>query len=548
MNKKLYFRSFSIVLVLCMFVMLMGACTKKENDNKSSQSSSEAAAEQNNEKQLENDKPQKDDNIFAKYTPQEKTYEINYVPNATAPIDKEAPIVKYYEDLLNVKFNIIFLEPQKRAELLNLKFASGDVPDIFGGNLAQMYEFVRQDLLTEIPEEVLREYCPVHAKEYDKYPEQCWDLSCVEGKMYGIPNINGHNQFRMPIIWRTDWLENVGINTIPSTIEEAEAAFYKFRNEDPDGNGKKDTYALSKEGINAVFGAYGIIREQWIEKDGKLAPSVIQPETKQALELLAKWYKDELIDPEFITGENKGGYAYLTHSFISGRIGFTCMGYYYHWKSPLYEGDFFGQNAQEISISNPEAKYDFGPVLKGPNGIGYMKQNDLVAIYRVLGRNLREQPDKVGKILQMVNVFDGSPEGFITRYYGFKDKHYTVDTAGRIKGIEPYTDVKELCKIGGHVTFQLAILPQNMFIGYSGWDKWAVENGFDKDGKFNSLPVPLPSDHKYKTELNKLWDEVYVSIVTGDKPADYFDEFVKEYKNIGGDKLMQEANDWYLSK
>ncbi|MNW18704.1 hypothetical protein D3C71_2183690 [compost metagenome] len=49
----------------------------------------------------------------------------------------------------------------------------------------------------------------------------------------------------------------------------------------------------------------------------------IQPEMKEGLKLLAKWYKDGVIDPEFVTGENKGGYWATSHAFINNRVGVT---------------------------------------------------------------------------------------------------------------------------------------------------------------------------------------------------------------------------------
>ena len=58
---------------------------------------------------------------------------------------------------------------------------------------------------------------------------------------------------------------------------------------------------------------------------------------KEALTYLRKWYKDGVIDPEFVTGENKGGYKHLSHAFINGKIGMTSMGNYYHW---VQDGDY----------------------------------------------------------------------------------------------------------------------------------------------------------------------------------------------------------------
>ena len=39
-------------------------------------------------------------------------------------------------------------------------------------------------------------------------------------------------------------MEAVGATEAPNTLEEMEELLIKFRNEDPDGNGEKDTYAL----------------------------------------------------------------------------------------------------------------------------------------------------------------------------------------------------------------------------------------------------------------------------------------------------------------
>lgn len=52
---------------------------------------------------------------------------------------------------------------------------------------------------------------------------------------------------------------------------------------------------------------------------------------KQALEVLHKWYVDGVLDPEFVTGENEGGYWAITHKFLNNQIGYTNMGNFYHW-------------------------------------------------------------------------------------------------------------------------------------------------------------------------------------------------------------------------
>ena len=50
---------------------------------------------------------------------------------------------------------------------------------------------------------------------------------------------------------------------------------------------------------------------------------------------------------------------------------------------------------------------------------------------------------------------------------------------------------------------------------------------------------------KYSALLDKNREQVYVEIITGEKPVDYFDTFVSEWKQNGGDKMVEAANEWY---
>ncbi|HOJ12383.1 MAG TPA: hypothetical protein PK733_17605 [Clostridiales bacterium] len=119
----------------------------------------------------------------------------------------------------------------------------------------------------------------------------------------------------------------------PSSLEEVETALYKFTKNHPDKNSKYDTYGCSMSGLDLIYSAFGYFPQSifWHEKDGKVVPGLIQPEIKEALKLINRMYKDKVIDPEFVTGENHGGYWALTQLFINGRIGLSCFASFYHW-------------------------------------------------------------------------------------------------------------------------------------------------------------------------------------------------------------------------
>ena len=45
-----------------------------------------------------------------------------------------------------------------------------------------------------------------------------------------------------------------------------------------------------------------------------------------------------------------------------------------------------------------------------------------------------------------------------------------------------------------------------------------------------------------KGELLNFEEESFKAIITGQKPIDYFDTFVAEWKRLGGTKITQEVN------
>lgn len=52
---------------------------------------------------------------------------------------------------------------------------------------------------------------------------------------------------------------------------------------------------------------------------------------------------------------------------------------------------------------------------------------------------------------------------------------------------------------------------------------------------------------QYSAELIKIRDEAIVAIITGDKPLDYFEEYVQIYMAAGGKEVEDEANEYYKS-
>jgi putative aldouronate transport system substrate-binding protein len=75
--------------------------------------------------------------------------------------------------------------------------------------------------------------------------------------------------------------------------------------------------------------------------------------------------------------------------------------------------------------------------------------------------------------------------------------------------------------------------------------KQYIENDLFMRNKF--VGAPTPSMVEFNATLSKLTNETFTRIILGDLPVDAFDEYVKNWSNLGGNKMTTEANEWYAA-
>lgn len=483
-------------------------------------------------------------------------YDISWTMHQNLSVSEDAEMVRYVEQKFNINLDFWNLENNKYEALLDIKLAQGSIPDLFRIRQPQdILKYQQQGVLADIPEEMLDKYAPNIMKAIKENASDYQDYGKINGKYYGIPVINPTNIYRIPIVYRKDWLDKLGL-TVPQTLSDFEKVIYAFTNEDPDGNGKKDTYGLSSEGMNVVFGAFGqiVFADQLYfgVKEKELVIGALQPEMKEALQYLSKWYRDGVIDPEFITGENKGGYKHLSHSFINGTIGMTSMGNYYHW---VQEGDYLiwnsnGEetpveatfNVKELTAINPHAQIVFGQPFSGPDGKRGSKAYDMLMSFTAIGADAAKEPGKMEMILQILDYVSANPDQdeAASMKYGVQGTHWKWANASRedVILIPPYDKTFSYQNtIGTGLGMTVPLMPTEPR------EKWAATLGLDQDGIYNALEVATPSLIQSGPELIKLKNKAYISIITGDKPLEYFDEFVKDFMAAGGTRVLQEANE-----
>ena len=490
----------------------------------------------------------------------------------TRASNPNAIVLKNLEEKYNIKINVIDVEWQKYDEILNLKMAGGEVPDIiYVKTPAAAQKYADQDIAGSFPLSLLEEKAPNLLRRVSDTTGDVMKYYYVNGELYSIPQFSASSgPTGIPMVWRGDWLKNVGITKTPETLDEYEEAFYKFTNNDPDGNGVNDTYGLSSSGLVGVFAAYGYVptlgqsgtpEGYWQERDGKLVYASIQPEMKAALGRISKWYADGVLDQEFITGENKGGYWAISHQFVNGIIGYTSHGMSYHWEPQFYadaDPSTSGQDRYELAKINKTASDELivsgkPPMLVAGQQPEYPKK-PLVGKERwMFSKELVEDEGKFGRLLEIYNDIYASKENWDFSKNGAEGTVWEYEDAPALEG----GTYKRTVYIGewkddeyrNNNLFNLA--PFNPVFNdaevfKTPRDDWATPKGFDKQYMpYTQLYVPLESSTKYNAELTKIEEEAYIDIITGAKPLDYFEEFVEKWRAAGGSVLEQEAQVWY---
>ncbi|MCP1184401.1 extracellular solute-binding protein [Paenibacillus sp. 1781tsa1] len=409
---------------------------------------------------------------------------------------------------------------------------------------------------------------------FDKYASDTWKAAVNEdpsvwypymqdGKKIGIPILdyayNGD-----PVMWiREDWMKKFNLEA-PKTIDDLEVIMETFTNQDPDGNGKQDTYGLTigfKNWLNTwmseagwVFGAYGTMPNQWnLTEDGKLEYGSVTPGAKQALAKLQSWMSKGYIPEEAgVYDETKAA-----EEFTAGKAGIVVGP---HWMPswPL----------EDVKKNNPEAEYKAYPIPSGPDGQagrhGTSNGNGVILINKDMKNpeafftyqnylfdhyanpkegdefehGFAEGYDWVmvdGKPSTDASLTGGyAPEKYTLTFDGARIPNLSMTTLAKLaSGEEPTTPFEKKIKSG---------VPTPMLDAA----KIVLDQ---KDIVFNQMFTGAPSMTMQMNNdiLTKMEKDTFSQIVYGKTSVDAFDSFVEKWKSSGGDQITKEVNEWYES-
>lgn len=443
--------------------------------------------------------------------------------------------MNYLSQRTNTNVHLELLSNSQYNEKIRLKFATGDIPDVYETfGMSRNAETITNGQAMDL-NDLIDLYGPNLKKAI---PSWCWDQVKVDGKIMAIPEVpkNSGSVFYV----RKDWMDRLGIRHIPQTSEELLDLFRAFRDKDPNGNGEKDEIAFSLQedlsGWNNILGMWGLGPHTFRQVGEEIIPSVIDPNMKSALAYLKKMNDESLLDPDFLTNTS----PIFQQKIISGQIGsFSDQpSRAAAWDRKLKSAAPADRNPSLIAIPTPHAIGYNGPV-----GAVNETVNKIFIVMKSA-----EHPEAIIKFFDWL----ASSEGQRFASMGIEGDTYHIDGERYVYDYDKDTDNKSAIRSGLFYLFPSSEIEQKMLktpIQQLSDDKINEASELaKKEGLYNpteSMPTPRAYlDHPELKYSGSLFQEIAGKIVLGNAPLDSFDDYVKFYREHGGNDLIKEVTEW----
>ncbi len=428
------------------------------------------------------------------------------------------------------------------SETFSIVIASGNIPDIMQALSKDFLQYGPEGAFLKL-NDLIDEHAPHLKKFLEDNPDVKSAASDNDGNIWFIPFVADGEAEKGWFI-RKDWLEKLELEE-PKTVDDLHNVLTAFVNNDPNGNQKKDEVgffhrntSVGIEGLLALWNGYMDYRAF----DGKVIFGPLEPEYGTAMENMAKWYKEGLIDKEIFTrgskardillADNLGG---LTHDF------FASTGNYNEQLEGKIEGfrfdpmlppaDVNGQ-VKEPSKRDRAKNYGWGIAHSNPDAVAAIKYFDFwftdegrrMANFGIEGDTytmVDGKPIFTDKVMKSdkapVDVIreTGAQSNFGFQQDYFYEEQWTLPLA--TEGINEYKE-------------------NNVFM-----DKYPILKFTDAEQK--EIQKINPKVETYIVETRQQW-------ILGAKPVDHA-AFAKELEKLGAKRLVeinQAAYDRYLAE
>lgn len=477
---------------------------------------------------------------------------------------------RYIKSVINVQ-NVDAFEANDSQYDTNVSMAisMGSLPDIMVvSSQDEVEQLVGAGLIEDLTESYNNCISDRIRKMYESYGDSLKDMVTYDGKIMALPETNitdGPN-----LVWlRKDWMDKLGLSE-PHTIDDVVNIVKHFISEDPgnngeDASGKPNTVGLAVDTdvtgecgysseflLDIIFACFGAYPKQWImNDDGEIVYGSVTDEAKEALSYINSLYNQGVIDNDFLLRTSTNICELIENGL--------CGSFFGPWWAP--------NNPLANAVSrNPDA--DWQPYLIATDSDGTTSYHSQNPCYKyVVVRKGYEHPEIAAKMISVMFDkvrFDCTDSEEFKNYY-----QLNVEPTARPLSINvDYNNALSICYRNIDATISgrknpdsLELLERSFYDACSEYIKnanktstqWAAYMSRIKACSLiaqDNIKVVDSLYFKTTDTMKSHWwrlkakeKEAYLKIISGKEDISYFDTFVKEWNEQGGQTITSEVSE-----
>lgn len=477
---------------------------------------------------------------------------------------------RYIKSVINVQNVDVFEANDSQYDTnVSMVISMGSLPDIMVvSSQDEVEQLVEAGLIEDLTESYNNCISDRIRKMYESYGDSLKDMVTYDGKIMALPETNitdGPN-----LVWlRKDWMDKLGLSE-PHTIDDVVNIVKHFISEDPGNNGvdtsgKPNTVGLAVDTdvtgecgysseflLDIIFACFGAYPKQWImNDDGEIVYGSVTDEAKEALSYISSLYNQGVIDNDFLLRTSTNICELIENGM--------CGSFFGPWWAP--------NNPLVNAVSrNPDA--DWQPYLIATDSDGTTSYHSQNPCYKyVVVRKGYEHPEIAAKMISVMFDkvrFDCTDSEEFKKYY-----QLNVEPTARPLSINvDYNNALSICYRNIDATISgrknpdsLELLERSFYDACSEYIKnanktstqWAAYMSRIKACSLiaqDNIKVVDSLYFKTTDTMKSHWwrlkakeKEAYLKIISGEEDISYFDTFVKEWNEQGGQTITSEVSE-----
>lgn len=477
---------------------------------------------------------------------------------------------RYIKSVINVQNVDVFEANDSQYDTnVSMVISMGSLPDIMVvSSQDEVEQLVEAGLIEDLTESYNNCISDRIRKMYESYGDSLKDMVTYDGKIMALPETNitdGPN-----LVWlRKDWMDKLGLSE-PHTIDDVVNIVKHFISEDPgnngvDASGKPNTVGLAVDTdvtgecgysseflLDIIFACFGAYPKQWImNDDGEIVYGSVTNEAKEALSYISSLYNQGVIDNDFLLRTSTNICELIENGL--------CGSFFGPWWAP--------NNPLANAVSrNSDA--DWQPYLIATDSDGTTSYHSQNPCYKyVVVRKGYEHPEIAAKMISVMFDkvrFDCTDSEEFKNYY-----QLNVEPTARPLSINvDYNNALSICYRNIDATISgrknpdsLELLERSFYDACSEYIKnanktstqWAAYMSRIKACSLiaqDNIKVVDSLYFKTTDTMKSHWwrlkakeKEAYLKIISGEEDISYFDRFVKEWNEQGGQTITSEVSE-----